>query len=278
MSSGRRARIESRAKVSMLPLPVFKWAACVTLMLAATESVRAFGPLGVTFRANENTGLTFPPDTHGAAGPQSVIGVVNTNMEIFDKLGQSIFQTELQDFFEDLQDDDSIEWDFLSDPKIIFDQYLQKFIVIILALNFDGGGFGDSYLLMGISSTPNPVGDQDVMGQSDWIKFSFLTSTTTHWSDYPGFGVDEDTIYVTYNMFPKTGGGGIFTRKHLIFKEGLQDPINPPADLADRFFNNILNDDGNVASTLQPAHSFGDTQTEWFASIFNLFGSSNRVF
>lgn len=280
MSSGRRARIETRARVSISSAPVFKWLACLTFMLVATESAQAFGPLGIVFRANDNTSLSFPPDTHCAAGPQSVIGVVNCNMEIFDKQGQSIFQTELQAFFEDLQDQNDIEWTFLSDPKIIFDQYLQKFIVIILALDTGmggGGGISDSFLLIGVSTTPNPTGDQVVGDQRDWLKYSINTATSTHWSDYPGFGIDEDTIYVTYNMFPKMTGG-VLTRKHLISKNGLQDPINPPPLLTNNFIENVANGEGNVASTLQPAHSFGDTQTEWFASISNSFGSSDRVF
>lgn len=279
MRLGRSASSAPRAPFGTSPTRLMcAITAAAVLVLGWTGSVHAFGPVGVTFPANENTLGVVPPDPDCAAGPQSVISTVNVNMAIWDKSGTRLFEAELDDFFDELRARDSIQFNFVFDPRIVYDQYLDKFILIVLANQTgNNGAFTDSFLLMAVSRSPNPTGDNQQAGQRDWLKFSFKIDTTSNWADYPAIGMDEDRIYVNYNMFPKQAGG-VFARMHQIDKTALQDPINPPPNLPARFFDNIATANGGGAFTIQPAHSFGPTQTEWFVSINGSFVEDDQVF
>lgn len=236
----------------------------------APEGATPHGPVGITFPANVFTGAA-PPDPNCAVGPEHIVTVVNTSMDIYTKLGDRTFSTTLDTFFAPLQGQGA-DWDFLTDPKCLYDQYqgFGRFIVIVLAIEFGQGGFGDSYVLVAVSTSSFAGGDN-----SQWLKFAVQTSTQTHWSDYPGMGLDETTLYLTYNMFPKQAGG-VFVRQHLIDMRPFMQ-FQPPQQLTSQFFDNINDVSGGPSGTLQPAHSFGETRGEFFVSFQPFFSGQNHL-
>jgi len=68
-----------------------------------------------------------PPDPHGAAGPLSVVSVVNFRIQSLSKDGQSNWEVPLKTFFEKLEPTKMV-----FDPKVIYDVHSSVFAVVAL--------------------------------------------------------------------------------------------------------------------------------------------------
>lgn len=164
--------------------------------------------IGITFEgfnfddnATENGGFLFiPPDPIGAVGTDRVIAVVNTMIEARDKGGTLLFRDALADFFTTLT-----PLTFTFDPKVIYDQYEDRFVVVTLE-RVDTGNNPDpgneSRILLAVSKTGTPA----TATSADWeyheIDAEMSIGGSDYWADYPGFEADEEAIYITANMFP----------------------------------------------------------------------------
>lgn len=208
-----------------------------------------------TFKANNNTANVFPPNPSCGAGPVSVVSVVDRNMAIFDKVGNSIWTTEFEPFWAAVRSQDN---DFSATgyrtSRAMFDPYMQKFVVATIGSKLGTNNqISDSWLLFAVSKTDHPTMD------SDWSKFVIKSSTDQQWSDAPALGSDEINLYFSYNMMVKATGAFGTVRQHVISKEqlaGANPPIQLPADQY-RFFN-------AAGFSHVPVQSFGATKTEWF--------------
>lgn len=90
-----------------------------------------FEGFGFDDNARENDGVLFIlPDPIGAAGIDRVIAVVNTMIETRRKNGALIFKDSLQDFFSPLGNETLGTFPF--DPKVIFDPFENRFVVVTL--------------------------------------------------------------------------------------------------------------------------------------------------
>lgn len=192
-----------------------------------------------------NTGYYhIPPDPFGAAGINHVVSVVNTSIEWFTKSGIKQNSESLHSFF--------ISSLPLSafDPKVIYDQYEDRFVVVVLDQTDTAVGdpTNTSRILIAVSSTSDPNGSWNF----DEINSLINISGTDHWADYPGLAVDEEAIYVTTNMF--TFGSGTFggsrlwiTNKNPLYSGGsaVVTVHDPPGEV------------GESATTMQPTHTFG---------------------
>jgi hypothetical protein len=161
-------------------------------------SLTAAAPLDLIsgFDAIPYTGW-YPPDPIIAAGPASLIVMVNSQIVIFDKQGTKLFQQSLggaTGFWKAQKASSSV-----GDPWVIYDPHTGRFIAI--AADF-GSKIGFLYLAISKSSTP--------MGSADWHKYA-LNLTGTHqdpayggeptFPDYPKAGVDDKALYITGNHF-----------------------------------------------------------------------------
>ncbi len=168
--------------------------------------------------ATENGGFLFiPPDPIGAAGPDRLIGVVNAGLECRSKTGTLLYRDSLKDFFAPLGAQTLSTFGF--DPKIVYDHYEDRFLVIALERWFTASGdpSDESRILIAVSKTSSPA----TATAADWLYLAIDSKVNIggddHWADYPGFEVDEEAVYVTANMFPfVTGSGG--TRLWIIDK------------------------------------------------------------
>ena len=157
---------------------------------------------GVNFdnNATYNSGNVFiPPDPIAAAGLSHVVSVVNAMIEWRPKSGAAGTIQSLKNFFTSLTPASS-----LFDPKIIYDQYADRFIVVALE---QIASPTTSRILVAISKTSDPT--------AGWwftaINSKININGADHWADYPGLGLDDKAIYITANMFrfPSTGSGGV---------------------------------------------------------------------
>lgn len=172
--------------------------------LQKTESTELISTYeGINF--NQNASLTgyyqIPPDPIGAAGPNHIVSVVISSIEWFTKAGGKQNSQRLGRhangsltgcFFEILG---PVSGTF--DPKVIYDQYNARFIVITLEQQSSPQV---SRILVAVSQTSNP--------NDGWyfhLINSILTIGGNSWADYPGLGIGTDAIYITVNMFRFTG-------------------------------------------------------------------------
>lgn len=231
--------------------------------------------LGNTFDAynfNDNPTLSgffnIPPDPAGAAGPTHVVNVVNTGIEWYTKtgtrqnrqrLGRNSGGSITGSFFEPLNPANGT-----FDPKVIYDQYAGRFIVITMErVEASGPTPNSSRVLVAVSDDSDPNGT--------WFFTPLITEETIGgfqtWADFPGLAVDSEAIYFTNNQFRHNNqtSPGVFAgqRTWIIAK----DPFyTGGVAVATRFdtaavanANPAGNDGGAVATTMQPTQMYGDT-------------------
>jgi hypothetical protein len=150
-----------------------------------------FGP---SFPGIGFTGL-IPPDCSSAVGLNHVVQVVNSTIAFYDKsTGNQLFAQASTQFFAGLG-----ATSFQFDPRVIYDQYNDRFLIIFLALD---EGNNVSQMLIAASDDGNPTGV--------WNRFVFDSSVEEDiedsWLDYEGVGYSPDAIVVSGNMFQFGGG------------------------------------------------------------------------
>ncbi len=140
------------------------------------------------------TNSTFiPPDPIIAAGPQSVVTMVNTDIAIHDKQTGAVLATANLFGTGGFWNTNNVVFD----PWIVFDPDSGRYI----AMGVDeAGGSSRVYLAISTDSTPTNL-------TTDWYKYSIVRAGTnpvtgeTTFSDYPKLGVNRDAVFLTSNQF-----------------------------------------------------------------------------
>ncbi len=217
---------------------------------------KAFEAFDFDLNADLNGSYFIPPDPMGAAGKSRIIAVANTLIESRTKGGSLDWRLGLQDFFAPL----AVE-QFPFDPKIVYDQYEDRFVVVALQLRqATAASPGNvSRILLAVSKDGNP------QSASDWhfaaidskVTQSFPFGDVEFFADYPGFEVDEEAIYITNNMFalpPFSGYLGV--RLWIVGKGagtgGFYDGGGASSPAYDPYA------DGGLATTTMPAQVYGE--------------------
>jgi hypothetical protein len=230
---------------------------------AITEALEETSPLppytfeGIDIDENEflTDFLIIPPDPIAAVGPEHVVSVVNSSIEWYSKTGL-------------LQTSWSLEYDFFADllpqsrpfdPKVIYDQYEDRFVVIALVRVFADEPDSDiSRILVAVSDDGDPNGTWYLHS----IDSKLVINSVMGWADYPGLAIDEEAVYITANIFdfvPNIFGSFDFLASRLWILEkgigsgGLYDGGAASVALYDPSTEAGL----SQAFTLQPAHVFG---------------------
>ena len=209
--------------------------------------VSSFDAGGQDTNIVNNGGFLFiPADPHGAAGPNHVVNVFNTSIEFYQTDGTANGSQSLENFFAPLA-----PANFTFDPKVLFDQYEQRFVVVTLERQDTAGGdpTNSSRALVAVSDDADPNG----IWYMQAIDTNVNIGGTQTWFDYPGFAVDEEVIYLNGNQF-SYGASNVFqgVRLWVIDKTGFYagaaatvvGPLDPYGG-------------GGAATTTQPAHTYG---------------------
>ena len=210
------------------------------------------GPISVvaSFPGISATGW-LPPDCTLAVGPRHVVVSVNATVSVYARTGGAPTLTHtLVAWFASV-----IAPAKLFDPKLLYDQQAGRWVLVALA---DGPGPTDSFVLISISKTADPNGawwNYKIDATKDGNK------KTNDWADYPSVGLDSQALYLTVNMFQRSGG---FTgaRLFVIPKTG---PYAGGA-LTFKSFTKLKNGDGSLAFTVQPCHTFGAPGAEFLVN------------
>lgn len=162
--------------------------------------------LGLTFQglsyadnANLNNGNTLvPPDPICAASKTTLVAAANSILEIRNKQGGLLYKDALDQFFVNLGPSG-----LLYDPKVVYDQYADRFVMVVLDQVSPGGlgpvsdsnmpqqrfiqstnVTGNSTILLAVSTSGSPAGVGDWYFQA--INALEIDATDSYWADYPG--------------------------------------------------------------------------------------------
>ncbi len=199
-----------------------------------------------------------PPDTMGAAGPNHLVSFLNSQVGFFTKTGTLLNPgVTLSGFWSPLISVNLLPTDVF-DPKVIYDPSIGRFIAVTL----DGRLPADnSYILLAVSTTPNPM--------DNWFTWALRTDNTgATWADFPGIGVDNNSVYVTANLFP--AGNGFNGSK--VWRVPKIQLLSLPQTITltwTEFTDPLL-------FTLQPAQAFGAVTTGYFVTEANFTIGARR--
>lgn len=167
------------------------------------------------FQGPGTTG-SIPPDPHVAVGPDHIIATVNTDFAIYDKNGNLLKRIDSDNWFGSM-----IPGIFSFDPKVIYDHYAQRWMMVWLDQD-DGSSRGT--ILIAVSDDSNPLGNW-----SNWVLPSNKNGSTgiNSWGDYQGVGYDSLALYVTTNQFSFAGNFDYAKIRVIPKAQLLQNNTNP---------------------------------------------------
>lgn len=228
--------------------------------LAPTSSAVVFdGP-------SESDTPYIAPDSQIAAGPTYLVVVINSLMAIYDKTGvQQGSLQQLGAFFSSL----GLTGEFF-DPRIIYDQTDQRFILTAAEMDFTG--LTNGHVVIAVSDTNDPT--------QTWHKWAlnFMgrdpTNTTNTFPDFPTLGLSNSAVYVATNQFELTQSCLSTDADNCQFSDawvtviGLPGLISPASNptLTVTTFRDVQTAAGQLAFSIQPALTYGAPGSEFLAA------------
>ncbi len=193
-----------------------------------------------------------PPDSAIATGPNHVLTVINSVIQIFNKSGTLVSSTGLFTFFQSLPNSNSCCFD----PRATFDPNHGRFIVSAAAVDSSTV----SHIFFAVSQTNDPTGT--------WFKYDLSLNPLTPEGnpasvDFPTLGVSNNLLLLSANLPPSARLGTESTSAWALQLGGL---LTGNSTLSVTTFNNVKLPNGNRAFTLQPAIVYGNPGTAFVAS------------
>jgi hypothetical protein len=172
----------------------------------------------------------WPPDPSVAAGPQNVVELVNTAMEIISRTGAVISTTPLSTFFSSLSPAS------LSEPEVLYDEAAGRWY--IGAVDFTNAS-SDSF-------------DFAVSNNSDatqgFTVHKFAVDEGSSFAVFPRMGVNADAIFVSFNMF---------TTSNYLHPQILTIQKSTVLNGTSSSFSSFHHDQNSSLYTLDPANMHG---------------------
>jgi hypothetical protein len=143
---------------------------------------------------NDAGAVIEPPDTIAAAGPSTVVEIVNSNIAYYSKAtGTRLFTLGLDQFFGSVDPSPSL----LSDVYVTYDEGTGKFFVSTMDIDF----FNEqSFFNYAISNNSDPMQGWQVFKQVNTSETSERTGEPL-FTDFPRVGWNADAYVISFNMF-----------------------------------------------------------------------------
>ncbi|MEP6719527.1 MAG: hypothetical protein ABJB21_10300, partial [bacterium] len=154
-----------------------------------------------TFKSDNISLGSIPPDTMGAVGPSHVVTTTNEKILIHDRNGAVLSTVTLNAFWATAPNGLASPSTF--DPKILYDRFNDRFILISTA----NARIATSATLIATSQAGDPLGL--------WNRYAIDADSTADgaggaWADYPSVGFNKNWIVVSINRFGYGNRGGGF--------------------------------------------------------------------
>ncbi len=155
---------------------------------ASMTDVSLFAQVAST---NQSQSCCFPPDGDIATSASWMVQVNNDVITTLNWNTNAFAQKKLSTFFGD-------GTNFIFDPRVIYDRYWNRFVVLADGCTACNGSVVSVFELA-ISTTGDPTGS--------WFIYRFGPGTATgDFADFPQLGMDLNSIILTYNDFKLRGG------------------------------------------------------------------------
>ncbi len=189
-----------------------------------------------------------PPDPIMAAGPNHVVTVVNSTIDIYNKAGGLVLESSMASWFASLTPPGSP-----FDPKIVYDAQAGHWMMIALSSDFSS----QAAYLLSVSQTNDPTGP--------WWNYSIDSVSTpggNAWGDYEDIGFDGNasgSVYISSNQF--SFASGIFTTAQVVTMSKTELYTGGPLTLFRTV--NLKNADGSLAFSIRAARTLSASSTEY---------------
>lgn len=128
----------------------------------------------------------YPPDTHGAVGPDHFVEVTNSHVDIYGKSdGVRVKSVTLASFF-------GYTAQPLFDPRCVYDKSADRWLITAEAFEESATV---QYQFIAASKTSDPTGAFNI------YKTDVNTNNNDDFWDYPQLGVDDCSVIITANIF-----------------------------------------------------------------------------
>ncbi len=210
------------------------------------------------FEGIPDLGVGFPPDPHMAAGPNHIMGTINSIFGIWDKDGNLLKLIDADDWFANVHPDGGT-----FDPQIVYDHHDDRWVMIYIATEDT-----NSTLLLSVSDDSDPLGT--------WCNWSIPgnqngSTPNSNLNDYPKIGIDDEAIYVSSNQFDLPTFEFLYSKIRIIGKAQLYDNNCGPVTFTD--FWDLRNPSllGAPTFTTVPAVTFASPGVEYFVDVDPIF-------
>ncbi|HWR83911.1 MAG TPA: thrombospondin type 3 repeat-containing protein [Candidatus Deferrimicrobium sp.] len=167
-----------------LPSLVSPPAPADVLWTPATEISMVKPPIVASFQALADNNTTIPPDTHGAAGRNHVMTMLNSQVRVQTRTGIILSTVSLVSFWSPVGSSD------VFDPRIVYDAGSNRWMATCEADRRSPA----SSMLFAISATDNPTGT--------WNFYRIdADPANINWADFPDIGHNMTWIGLTSNMY-----------------------------------------------------------------------------
>ena len=164
---------------------------------------------------------SIPSDAYCAAGPNHIIGTINSAIAIWDKNGNRLKSIDANGWFGNVVSGVSS-----FDPKVIYDQISNRWVIVFLDQK---DAPARANILVSVSEGSSALGT--------WYNYAFPcmangATVDSSWLDYEGVGYDDQAIYFTGNQwtFP---GSSKYAKIRIVSKAQLYANTAGPVDFTD---------------------------------------------
>lgn len=147
--------------------------------------------------SNINQSGFIPPDTMGAIGPGAYVELINGRFAEYDRNGTLLGSSSLNSFWNtalSATGSGSVQSSAF-DPHVMYDRHSGRWF----ATSDDGGSSANSGILVGVTVGSDP-------SSGNWRAFRLdADANNLRWADYSTFGMNQNMLTITSNMFGLTG-------------------------------------------------------------------------
>ena len=177
-----------------------------------------------------------------------IVNADNGSITYFKENGDSIVKYSLPwvDFYSSF----AFNGDKAFDPRVSYDRYLDRFILLTL---YHSNDYSDSRIILSFSDslTADTVTWNHYFIHCD----SVFTSIDEEffWFDYPNLAINKDEAFVTCNVFNRVNAQNkSFYQSTILFQLNKIDGYQGNSTVQRKTWKNVLNADGDPARTLVP--------------------------
>ena len=211
----------------------------------ALEAPATVVPAFTGFQGLGDNFTAIPPDTQGAVGPQHVVTMLNTQVNIQSRNGapRDNYPITLNAFWSPLGN-----FSDTFDPRIQYDSTADRWIACA-AVN---GETSASALLVAVTQTGDPGGT--------WNYYKVNVGSSNRWGDYPELGFNANWVVVSLNLFQIRGAGSYTGTNLYVFSKAdlYQKGTGSHVTFSDAFgeFAPVRDEDDSHPNTLYLVQEF----------------------